>query len=146
MIIFDLACSNGHNFEGWFESLADLEAQLNSKALVCPVCNDAVVVRRPSTFGVVRSRPEPQEAGRREAPGDRFAEALEHLKALSEALETEFVDVGAGFADEALKIHYGASPRRKIRGLSTGDQEETLRKEGVEFFKVPMLVRKNQLS
>ncbi|MDR2301903.1 MAG: DUF1178 family protein, partial [Deltaproteobacteria bacterium] len=64
----------------------------------------------------------------------------------TQALETEFVDVGSKFTEEALKIHYGVSPKRNIRGMSTEDQEQTLKKEGVEFFKVPMLVRKSSAS
>jgi hypothetical protein len=28
MIIFDLACQNGHRFEGWFQSREDFDSQL----------------------------------------------------------------------------------------------------------------------
>ncbi|MDR2302584.1 MAG: DUF1178 family protein, partial [Deltaproteobacteria bacterium] len=60
MVVFDLTCINGHNFEGWFESLADLEKQIEDKILVCPICNEVSVCRRPSTFGLVKSRPQRQ--------------------------------------------------------------------------------------
>jgi hypothetical protein len=37
-----------------------------------------------------------------------------------------------------LKIHYGVTEARNIRGVSTQEEEKTLKEEGVRFFKVPM--------
>jgi hypothetical protein len=37
-----------------------------------------------------------------------------------------------------LKIHYGASAPRNIRGVSTPREEKTLKDEGIQFFKLPM--------
>lgn len=148
MIVFDLACINGHEFEGWFENLADLEKQIEDKVILCPVCNEANVIRRPSTFGLVKSRPEsPANDKGAELPNmEELARVFEQLKAVSKVLESDFIDVGSKFAEEALKIHYGVNPKRNIRGKSTEDQEEMLKKEGVEFFKLPMLSRKTSVS
>jgi hypothetical protein len=119
--------------------------------LSCPVCGESSVARRPSTFGLVKGRssappPAPGQAKARMVARAQMSGAYDQLKALTQALEAEFADVGSSFADEALKIHYGVSPQRNIRGLSTEDQERMLKKEGVEFFKLPMLVRKTQAS
>ncbi|MDR0354408.1 MAG: DUF1178 family protein [Deltaproteobacteria bacterium] len=146
MVVFDLTCLNGHYFEGWFDSLADLEDQIASNLLVCPVCNDSNIVRRPSTFGLVKSRGESPAAKDVDPEVLRMAQMLGQLKAITQTLEKEFMDVGANFSDEALKMHYGVMPKRNIRGLSTEAQEEMLKKEGVDFFKVPMLSRKSQAS
>jgi len=53
-------------------------------------------------------------------------------------VQKNFDDVGCNFAQEALKIHYGAVEPRNIRGVSTKEEEKTLKEEGIEFFKVPM--------
>jgi len=53
-------------------------------------------------------------------------------------MEKNFDDVGCDFAKEALKMHYGASEARNIRGSSTKEEEDTLKEEGVNFFKIPM--------
>ncbi len=147
MIIYDLICGQGHQFEGWFENLEDLEQQLAQKLLVCPICGDDQIVRRPSTFGVVRS----SAARRDEAPPEpqaqpNLGELFKQLKELSRRLEKDYDDVGSRFAEEALKMHYGAIERRNIRGMSTEAQEEMLKKEGVEFYKLPMLTRKNNFD
>ncbi|MDR2455409.1 MAG: DUF1178 family protein [Deltaproteobacteria bacterium] len=155
MVIFDLICENGHRFEGWFTSLSDLEAQMAGKLLSCPVCGAGNVARRPSTFGLVKSRPaEPPSVPDRAEPEDdgldsrreMLYEAYSKLREVTKMLEREFDDVGANFSSEALKMHYGAAPKRNIRGMSTSDEERLLEKEGVDFLKVPMLTRKTPVT
>lgn len=148
MVVYDLICSKGHRFEGWFADLEDLEQQLVDGILICPICGDLAINRRPSTFGLVKSsRVEKETPTPPQAQGGVPAqELMRQWEALSRRLETEYDDVGSNFADEALKMHYGVIDRRNIRGLSTDHQENLLRKEGVDFHKVPMLTRKNRSS
>ena len=153
MVVYDLICSRGHRFEGWFQDLEDLTGQIEKKLLVCPVCADEEIRRLPSTFGLVKfsrqepqSVPGPESAPVAEAVSDQMRDFMHRWMEISNKLDKDFDDVGSSFADEALKMHYGAADRRNIRGQSTENQEEVLRKEGVEFFKVPMLSRKNNSS
>ena len=48
MIVFDLQCTQGHGFEGWFASGEAFERQLASDLVHCPVCDVASVTRVPS--------------------------------------------------------------------------------------------------
>jgi hypothetical protein len=48
MLVVDLHCVSGHQFEGWFASADDLASQQARGLLSCPVCGDHDVVRRPS--------------------------------------------------------------------------------------------------
>ena len=41
MIAFDLECSQGHIFEGWFDSLQSFEEQNLDDLVRCPYCDDA---------------------------------------------------------------------------------------------------------
>jgi hypothetical protein len=52
-------------------------------------------------------------------------------------IEDNFEEVGTDFTKEALKIHYGVSDKRNIRGTSTADEEKLLKEEGVDFYKIP---------
>ena len=147
MVVYDLICARGHRFEGWFDNLSDLSAQLAGHILACPVCGNAEVSRRPSTFGLVKGGRVTED--RQSPPKPRplpvaAAEMFQRWAEFSQRLERDYDDVGQRFADEALKMHYGVAERRGIRGLSTEAQEEMLRKEGIDFFKVPVLARKNQ--
>lgn len=126
MIVYDLQCAQGHAFEGWFEGLDDLERQLQARLITCPVCGLSRVKRVPSGFGIAKKRSEP----------DHEMAASLLGRALQRYLRENFDDVGAGFAKEALRIHYGVSEARNIRGVSTPQEEEVLKAEGVSFFKV----------
>jgi len=146
MVIYDLICARGHSFEGWFDNLQDLSAQLADHRLSCPVCGDGQISRRPSTFGLVKAGRTEEKPVENQPPLSIPSEALEMFQKLAEfsqRLEREFDDVGHGFTDEALRMHYGVAKRRSIRGLSTESQEQILRKEGIDFFKIPVLARKS---
>ena len=51
MIVFDLECSNGHIFEGWFDSLESFEKQNREELVNCPYCNDTQVRKVMSPVG-----------------------------------------------------------------------------------------------
>jgi len=133
MIAYDLQCAGGHAFEGWFEDAKAYESQQKQGLITCPVCNDTSVSRIPSTFLIKTA-----QAGR----DDRVQQTdIDDVgKKIVDFVEKNFDNVGCDFAKEALKIHYGASEPRNIRGFSTKEEEKTLKKEGVQFFKVPVPV------
>jgi len=131
MIAYDLQCINGHGFEGWFEDAKAYERQKKQGLLACPVCNDTTVSRIPSTFAIKSTQPAKDFS-------DPQADMAGVGKKIVDFVEKNFDNVGCDFAKEALKIHYGASEPRNIRGVSTKEEEKTLKDEGVEFFKVPI--------
>ena len=135
MIAYDLQCVNGHTFEGWFEDRKAYLDQQKKGLITCPLCNDTSVDIVPSTFAIKSSQPsKPRQLSVAEDTLQRVnREAIEFV-------EKNFDDVGCDFAKEALKIHYGAAEPRNIRGVSTKDEEKTLKEEGIEFFKIPMPV------
>ena len=131
MIAFDLECSRGHLFEGWFNSLQSFEEQNLEDLVRCPFCDVADVRKVLSPVAVRTSQP--QEANHPAVVNyQKLAkEVVEYIKHNSE-------DVGTRFATEALKIHYGAAEKRSIRGSATEEEEKTLKEEGVGFLKVPV--------
>ena len=52
MIAYDLQCSNGHQFEGWFEDSQSFDRQKKQGLIACPVCEDTAVFKLPSTFAI----------------------------------------------------------------------------------------------
>jgi hypothetical protein len=132
MIVFDLKCLQGHKFEGWFDDGKAYEDQKARGLLTCPVCNDADISKIPTAFSIKASHPEKASA----VAQKEFAK-LE--KTLAAFIEKNFDNVGSQFATEALKIHYGVTEPRNIRGTSTQEEEKTLKEEGIEFIKVPVV-------
>jgi len=131
MIAFDLICSRGHKFECWFKDSASYEEQKNAGILTCPYCNADRVDKVFSPFAIKR-----KEEGKKEG-----VTPLEALRLIHDYLDKNFEDVGHEFTKEALKIHYGMSEERNIKGQATPDQEKLLSEEGVKFLKVPIVKR-----
>jgi len=131
MIAFDLECSAGHLFEGWFDSGEAFEEQLARDLVRCPYCDDTAVRRVLSPVAVKKSQ----------APEGVSREAIDYSRLAREIVnyvKENFEDVGPRFAAEALKMQYGVKERRNIRGSATADEEKILEKEGVPFFKFPL--------
>lgn len=136
MIAYDLVCSKGHKFECWFKDSASFEKQNSSKIINCPVCNDSHVSRTFSTFAIKK------RVGRRKKEGDKVEpDPRQVLRLIQEYVDKNFEDVGIDFTKEALKIHYGESKNRNIKGTATPDQENLLKQEGVQFIKIPIVKR-----
>ena len=137
MIAFDLECANGHAFEGWFKDSASFEEQKARKLVSCPYCNDTRIRRIPSPVAV-RSRARPANTPETGIDHHRL------IRDVAGYIAASFEDVGADFTKEALKMHYGVKEKRSIRGAATQDEEETLKEEGIEYFKFPSLKKEKE--
>jgi hypothetical protein len=139
MIIFDLACGQGHRFEGWFASTEDFARQSDARMVRCPVCDDAGVARVPSakvrTGGagepVATATPVPQAA--QDAIAGFPAELIAKLREVVRNTE----NVGRRFPEEARRIHYEEAPARPIRGQASKEESAALAEEGIEFSSLP---------
>lgn len=137
MKVFRLACSQGHDFEGWFASVEDFDLQSAGGDIHCPLCEDRAVSRLPSApyvnTGARRPQTVPVAASPAQAPTD-LASAIAALKAYVVA-NTE--DVGRKFPEVARKIHYGEETARGIRGRVTPQEAAELVDEGIEALPLP---------
>ena len=149
MIVFDLLCSKGHRFEGWFNSAADFASQKKRGLVACPKCSATHVERVPSaTRANLGAQPPKQPAVSAPASNmvktpemngkDPFAIAqMLYSKMLDEIL-TKTEDVGRDFPAEARKIHYEEAPSRAIRGQATQDEHDALVDEGIPVARFPV--------
>ena len=141
MIIFELGCTQGHQFEGWFASADDFARQAERALVRCPVCDDEHVAIVPSARVRVAKHAGASASAPAEIPAPAPAEAVtgltpELVRRLREVIKaTE--DVGRRFPDEARKIHYDEVPARAIRGQASHEEAEALRDEGIEFASLP---------
>lgn len=136
MIVFDLRCSNGHCFEGWFRDIESFNEQNSEGMIICPLCKDTNITRVLSPVAI-KSNQELEAAEKKSEDsnpdlGKLFMSVVEHVK-------NNFEDVGTNFAAEALKIYYGVTKKRNIRGTATAKDEQVLKDEGIKFIKIPFI-------
>jgi hypothetical protein len=160
MIHYQLQCSQGHGFDGWFRDSAAFDAQARHGLLECPVCTDTQVTRALMTPAVPKREraalPPPVAAKPKEPAGAEAAEAVpvasvagqrvpDQIRAVLQRLRTEVERncdyVGEEFADEARRMHRGESDRRGIYGEASAEQTEALAEEGIEVARIPWLPR-----
>jgi len=132
MIAFDLMCLNGHIFECWFKDSASFEEQKSLGIINCPICDDNQVERVFSPFMIKKG-----EERKKKEEGNPY----QALRLIQEYLDKHFEDVGMNFTKEALKIQWGESEKRNIKGTATPQEETLLKEEGVQFIKVPIIKR-----
>jgi hypothetical protein len=145
MIVFDLLCTNGHAFEGWFASGAEFDRQKAAQLVSCPVCDGIDVARRPSAkvhiaksqVAALRSSAAPA------APHDAIAGISPELLARLREVVRNTEDVGERFPEEARKIHYDEAPPRSIRGQASREEAEALVEEGIDFSQLPPFLTRN---
>jgi hypothetical protein len=128
MIIFDLKCSDGHEFEGWFASRDEFDRERDTGRLSCPICGDEDIDVLPSGGHIAKS-----SEGK-----DHISGGMAFHRAVGEYLARHFEDVGDKFSEEAVKMHLGESEQRNIRGTLTSEEEQSLVEDGIEFYKVPV--------
>jgi hypothetical protein len=152
MIVYDLACCDGHRFEGWFGSSGDFEDQRTRGLLACPQCGASEVTKAPMAPAVPakgNSRQEvlPPEARPPEARAmantplpPEMQQALKALaKAQAEALKSS-TWVGDKFAEETRKMHYGERDEAPIHGQASLAEAKALIEEGVPVAPLPFPV------
>lgn len=137
MIAFDLMCTNGHTFEGWFDNLESFERQDSKNMIICPLCESTEIKKILSPVAMKSSSRSNQKIDN--LPIDYQKLAVEMVN----YIQNEFEDTGAEFTKEALKIHYGSAEARNIRGTATKDEEKILEEEGVPFVKFPSADKTN---
>lgn len=158
MIVFNLGCESGHQFEGWFGSTEDFDRQRERGMLECPVCGVKAVSRLPSaprlnlvTTGMAGPGGEtnsPTPAASEESVSRARMQAAQtafyqHLRQMLDRSD----DVGERFAEEARRIHYKETSERQIHGVATREETAELLEEGVAVLPLPFVVkRKGKLN
>ena len=142
MIIYDLLCASGHEFEGWFASGAEFDRQKVEHLVSCPTCDGSDIERRPSAKVRVTKAAVATTAT---APAalDAIAGIPSELLAKLRAAVRNTEDVGERFPEEARKIHYDEVPARSIRGKASPEEAEALSEEGIDFSQLPPILTRD---
>jgi len=153
MIHYQLRCSRGHEFDGWFSDSAAFDKQAKRGLVECPVCADVKVTRammapavatrdappaaveKPRATETQATPPAPVAGGKMPA---HLRAMLQHMRA---EIEKHCDYVGPAFAEEARKMHHGESEKRGIYGETTPSEAETLAEEGIEVSRIPWVPR-----
>jgi len=145
VVIYDLICDSGHEFEGWFKNSDELVSQQESKILICPFCGTEAVTKKvtapkltkKSNSTVVVEQSSETVAAGIGSSSEQYGQLQKMLGQVHEFVDQNFVDVGNRFADEALSIHRGEKEPANIRGTASKSELKELADEGVSAVPLP---------
>lgn len=134
MIRYALLCEHDHDFEGWFGSSADYDAQQDRGLLQCPVCASKAVRKAVMAPAVAGTK---AQVGLDPPPAQAREMMMQHAQAVRAHVEDNFDYVGDAFAREARDIHEGRSEERGIYGEASGREVKKLIEDGVPVAPLP---------
>lgn len=166
MIVFDLRCALGHNFEGWFRSHEDFSRQIDAGVICCPDCGSEDVEKAFSAPHLARSsmgesakdglsvsdrRPQggvmiagtsedgavAQAANAPGLPPEIERELTTVFGKIRKHVEKTCDYVGDRFAEEARRMHYGETDERGIYGEASMEETAELVEEGINIMPIP---------
>ncbi len=146
MIHYQLRCSAGHTFDGWFRDSGAFDVQAQRGLVSCPACGDTAVNRALMAPRIAKGGPVVEPSGVPVPMPEKTGVAVpDHVRAMLQKLRADVERncdyVGPGFAEEARRIHRGESDKRGIYGESTPEQAEALADEGIEVARIPWVPR-----
>ncbi|MBI3676143.1 MAG: DUF1178 family protein [Proteobacteria bacterium] len=131
MIVYNLSCTKGHAFEGWFSGSAAYDEQHAAGKLVCPVCDSRKIEKAPMAPALGTS------VGEKRSAGEEMRKMRQFVTGLRKHIEENADYVGPKFPEEARKIHYGETEERHIYGEATLKEAQELVEEGVDVAPLP---------
>ena len=134
MIVYNLRCGSGHEFEGWFQNSGAYEEQATSRKLVCPVCETHDVGKAPMAPAVAGTKKAATTAA---TPADELRKMRSFMSGLRKFVQDNAEYVGPRFPEEARKIHYGETEERHIYGEASLEEAKELVEEGVDVAPLP---------
>lgn len=147
MVIYDLICDSGHQFEGWFKSSGDLTSQAEAGLLTCPYCESMEVSKKVTAAKIgrksnslpqdTRSLPARDVVRADPAAPEKYAQLQGMLRKMHDYVDQNFKDVGNQFAEQAINMHRGVEEQSNIRGTATAEEVKEMAQEGVEAVALP---------
>jgi hypothetical protein len=133
VIVYRIACGQGHEFEGWFKNSAAFDEQVAEGELACPICGEVNIRKAPmapavSSAGSKRNIPPP--------PLDP-QKTRQFMAGFRKFVEKNAEYVGTRFPEEARKIHHGEKEDRHIYGEATLKEAKELVEEGITIAPLP---------
>ena len=141
MILYQLACTNAHQFEAWFRDIATYDAQSAAGDVMCPFCGSTGVTKAPMAPNVATGAHKDATAETRTR--EVAEQIMRAVHRLHRHMEENSEYVGDRFAEEARRIHFGETEERDIYGEATEGEAMDMDMDGIEFYRLPQRPRRD---
>lgn len=136
MIQYSLKCSQGHQFDSWFQSASAFDSLKSAGHLSCAVCGTADVDKALMAPRVTTDQTPDAATPPLSAPATPAEQALADMRKHVEA-NSDYV--GKDFATEARAMHLGDAEARAIWGEANTADAKALLEDGIPVAPLPFL-------
>ena len=141
MILYNLKCTNGHNFNSWFASAETFDKLSRLGQLSCEVCGCSEIKK--DLMSPRLQTGSKNTKFKKNMLVKPHSEAEKILKEFKEKIEKNSENVGRNFAKIAREIHEGDAPERSIIGEATPKETLELIKDEIPVTPLPWFNRKS---
>lgn len=138
MIRYDLKCSNGHEFDSWFQTAEAFDRLLTAGHVTCALCGSAKVEKL-LMAPAVRPARGAGDAPKLQDPRNDLESALAEMR---RKVEENSEYVGLNFASEARRMHHGEIDERSIYGEAKPDEARALIDDGIPVAPLPFMPKR----
>ncbi len=141
MIKYNLKCENHHEFESWFSDSKEFDKLKNKKLLQCIFCNSKEIAKSIMSPMVSISRNKIEDEFQ---IGDKeFRNKKKKLLKLRNYIEKNFEFVGTDFSKKVREIYYDKKSKKMIYGITSPEEREELKEEGIDLLSIPWVDKDN---
>ena len=141
MIKYNLKCDNDHEFESWFSDSKEFDKLKNKKLLQCIFCNSKEITKSIMSPMVSISRNKIEDEFQM---GDKeFQNKKKKLLKLRNYIEKNFEFVGTDFSKKVREIYYDKNNKKMIYGITSPEEREELKEEGIDLLSIPWVDKDN---
>tara|TARA_X000000368_G_C22953260_1_gene677570 strand:+ start:428 stop:850 length:423 start_codon:yes stop_codon:yes gene_type:complete len=140
MIKYILKCKNKHEFESWFSNSNEYEKLKKKNLIECIFCKSQQIEKSIMSPRVLNSETNNQE---NVVDKKEFAKIKKDLLKIRKYVEKNFKFVGKKFPQEVRDVYYDKKADKKIYGITTPEEREELKEEGIELASIPWIEKDN---
>tara|TARA_B100000035_G_C20673490_1_gene410675 strand:- start:122 stop:544 length:423 start_codon:yes stop_codon:yes gene_type:complete len=140
MIKYNLKCHNNHEFESWFADSKEFEKLKKRKLLECIYCSSQEISKSimAPMVSVAKDR-----TYNLEFDPQMVKEEKVKLRKIQKYIEKNFEYVGENFSKRVREIYYDKKSNKTIYGITTPQEREELKDEGIDLISIPWVDKEN---
>tara|TARA_B100000029_G_C16796704_1_gene675098 strand:- start:7 stop:429 length:423 start_codon:yes stop_codon:yes gene_type:complete len=140
MIKYILKCKNKHEFESWFSNSNEYEKLKKKNLIECIFCKSQQIEKSIMSPRVLNSETNDHQSI---VEKKEFAKIKKDLLKIRQYVEKNFKFVGKKFPQEVRDVYYDKKADKKIYGITTPEEREELKEEGIELTSIPWIDKDN---
>ena len=141
MIKYNLKCNNNHEFESWFADSKEFEKLNKRKLLECIFCDSRIITK--SIMAPMVSITKEKKNVEIQIRENALLKEKQKLIKLRNYIEKNFEYVGKDFSKKVREIFYDKKNKKTIYGITSPDEREELKEEGIDLVSIPWVDKDN---